>query len=182
MGLDLTPRDYLEMLTEEYREYQEHWQAVVTVVVGSGKGTRLETRRYRVSMRKAINCCALSNALPEIIFTQYGDTEPQKVHNAESHKAYRDYLQAQCTAHLTVQDICEFSKHGPTLWRKSVSVQDAKRIKRKEGFFMGLLALTMEREVERLEVRHRGGRTEFLDEILEQVTTSWNVIFDQDKL
>ena len=182
MSLDLTPRDYLEMLTEEYREYQEHWQAVVTVAVGSGTKTRLEARRYRVSMRKAINCCALSNALPEIIFTQYGDTEPQKVHNAKSHNAYRDYLQTQCTAHLTVRDICEFSKHGPTLWRKSVSVQDAKRIKRKEGFLAGLLKLPMEREVERLEVRHGDGRTEFLDEILEQVITSWKTIFDRDKL
>jgi hypothetical protein len=133
-------------------------------------------------MRKAINCCALSNALPEIIFTQYGDTEPQKVHDAKNHNAYRDYLKAQCTAHLTVRDICDFSKHGPTLGRKSVSVQDAKRIERKVGFFMGLLLLTMEREVERLEVRHGDGRTEFLDEILEQMTTSWNAIFDQDKL
>jgi hypothetical protein len=34
MGLDLTPQQYLEMLTEEYQEYQEHWQA----------------NRYRVSM------------------------------------------------------------------------------------------------------------------------------------
>src|SRR5262245_65460289 len=101
MSLDLTPRDYLEMLTEEYREYQEHWQAVVTVAVGSGTKTRLEARRYRVSMRKAINCCALSNALPEIIITQYGDTEPQKVHNAKNRSGYRDYTQTQCTAPLS---------------------------------------------------------------------------------
>jgi hypothetical protein len=45
MGLDLTPRDYLEMLTDEYREYRDN----------------------RLSMRKAINCCGLSNALPEVI-------------------------------------------------------------------------------------------------------------------
>ena len=45
MGLDLTPRNYLEMLTDEYREYRDN----------------------RLSMRKAINCCGLSNALPEVI-------------------------------------------------------------------------------------------------------------------
>ena len=45
MGLDLTPRDYLGMLTDEYREYRDN----------------------RLSMRKAINCCGLSNALPEVI-------------------------------------------------------------------------------------------------------------------
>ena len=45
MGLDLTPRDYLEMLTDEYREYRDN----------------------RLSMRKVINCCGLSNALPEVI-------------------------------------------------------------------------------------------------------------------
>src|SRR5262249_57499898 len=66
MSLDLTPRDYLEMLTEEYREYQEHWQAVVTVAVGSGTKTRLEARRYRVSMRKADNCRPPPNRPPEI--------------------------------------------------------------------------------------------------------------------
>jgi hypothetical protein len=44
MGLDLTPRDYLEMLTDEYREYLDN----------------------PLSMRKAINCCGLANALPKL--------------------------------------------------------------------------------------------------------------------
>ena len=42
MGLDLSPRDYLEMLTDEYREYR--------------------LSHDRTLMRKAINCCGLSNA------------------------------------------------------------------------------------------------------------------------
>ena len=41
-GLNLTPREYLEMLTEEYRDYQEEWHA----------------NQYKVSMRKAINGAA----------------------------------------------------------------------------------------------------------------------------
>jgi hypothetical protein len=68
------------------------------------------------------------------------------------------------------------------LTRSSVSVQDAKRIKRKESFFYGLLKLPMEREVERLEVQYRDGQMEFLDEILERVTNCWKAIFDHDKL
>jgi hypothetical protein len=156
MGLELIPRDYLEMLREEYRAYQEHWHA----------------HDYRVSIRKAINCCGHSNALPEIIFAHYSDTEPAKVHHTHHRNAYRAYLQERCTAHLTVQDICEFYKHGPSLRRQlanarpRVSVQTVKRITRPEGFFQWLLALTESREVERLEVRHeRDGRTELMEQV-----------------
>jgi hypothetical protein len=53
MGLDLTPRNYLEMLTDEYREYRDN----------------------RLSMRKAINCCGLSNALPEVITAHHNPTD-----------------------------------------------------------------------------------------------------------
>ena len=56
MGLDLTPRDYLEMLTDEYREYRDN----------------------RLSMRKAINCCGLSNALPEVITAHHNPTDSPK--------------------------------------------------------------------------------------------------------
>jgi hypothetical protein len=69
------------------------------------------------------------------------------------------------------------------LERPDVSVQEAKRITRQEGFATGLLlALTQPHEVERLKVRHLDGRTEFLDEILEQVITSWRAIFERDRL
>ena len=88
MGLDLTPRDYLEMLREEYQEYQDHWH----------------DHDYRVSMRKAINCCALSNALPEIITAHKNPTDPPKVLKNKT-TAYRRYLQTQCKAHHTVRDI-----------------------------------------------------------------------------
>jgi hypothetical protein len=64
-----------------------------------------------------------------------------------------------------------------------VSVQIVKRIIQPEGFYQGLAALTETREVERLEIRHeRDGRTESVDQVLEQVIASWNTIFDQDKL
>ena len=79
--------------------------------------------------------------------------------------------------------------HGPTLRRqfkpepRKVSVQIVKRIIQLEGFYQGLAALTETREVERLEIRHeRDGRTESIDQVLEQVIASWNTIFDQDKL
>jgi hypothetical protein len=174
MSLDLTPRDYLEMLMDEHREYQEHWHA----------------HHFRVSMRKAINCCALSNALPEIIFAQYGDTEREKVHGTKSSSAYREHLRKECEVHHTVRDICDFSKHGPNLDRRDnpkhpqrVSVQNAKLIRRIESFASGLLlVIPQHREVERLVVLHRDERTELLDDILEQVTTSWRAIFGQDKL
>ena len=57
MGLDLTPRDYLGMLTDEYREYRDN----------------------RLSMRKAINCCGLSNALPEVITAHRNPTDFRKI-------------------------------------------------------------------------------------------------------
>jgi hypothetical protein len=104
------------MLTDEYREYQDYRHT-----------------RDRVSMRKAINCCGLSNAMPEIIFAHYSGTDPEKVHWAKRAGAYRVHLRKQCEAHHTVRDICNYSKHGPNLdkrdTRQPVSVKGAKRIK-----------------------------------------------------
>jgi len=93
MALDLKPREYLEMLKAEYEEYKV--SPVSTV------------------MRKAINCCSLSNAMPEIIFAEYKDTAPQKVHGAERHEDYRDYLRRECEAHHTVRDFLRFQQARP---------------------------------------------------------------------
>ena len=160
MSLNLKPVEYLVMLKDEYAEF----------------------RRDPAFVRKAINCCALSNALPEIIFAEYGSTEPHRVHGATSLWHYRDYLKGQCEAHHTVRDICDFSKHGPRLNRPCVTVKDANLVKRVEGFFQGLLALTSHREVERLMISHLDGRTQLMDDILRQVIASWDVIFARDGL
>jgi hypothetical protein len=69
MGLDLTPRNYLEMLTDEYREYRDN----------------------RLSMRKAINCCGLSNALPEVITAHHNPTDSPKDLKDKA-DTYRDQL------------------------------------------------------------------------------------------
>jgi hypothetical protein len=165
-GLNLTPREYLEMLTEEYRDYQEDWHA----------------KHYKVSMRKAINCCGLSNAMPEIILVHYGRTDPEKVHRVKNEDAYRKHLRKQSEAHHTVRDICDYSKHAK-LDRKSVSVKKAELIKLTKGSPIGfLLTLTHAHDAEWLAIRHKDGRVESMDEVLKQVTTSWKTIFDQDKL
>ena len=88
MGLDLTPRDYLEMLTDEYREYRDN----------------------RLSMRKAINCCGLSNALPEVITAHHNPTDSPKDLKDKA-DTYREQLRQRCQAHHTVRDFCEYSKH-----------------------------------------------------------------------
>jgi hypothetical protein len=171
MCLDLTPRDYLEMLTEEYREYQDHWHA-----------------HRRVSIRKAINCCALSNALPEIIIAHYSGTE--KVHNKTKTTDYRRYLRTQCEAHHTVRDICDLSKHAKLTFRygpDEPTVRNVKPIKQTKGSPVGLLlALTHAHDAERRVVRRKesAGSPQLIDmdEVLEQVITSWKAIFEQDKL
>jgi hypothetical protein len=160
MGLDLKPVQYLGMLNEEYREYKKN----------------------PLSMRKVITCCALSNAMPEIIFAEYGSTEPQKVHGAKDHGGYRERLRRECEAHHTVRDICDFSKHGPELDRPSVSVQHTRHTILQEGVFRALLALTQIQEVGRLVVTFQDGRKELMDEILVQVINSWDVIFKRDRL
>jgi hypothetical protein len=160
MSLDLEPVDYLRMLKEEYNEYR-HGPEIV---------------------RKAINCCALSNALPEIIFAKFGFTEPQKVHGAKSLLHYREHLRRECDAHHSVRDICDFSKHGPGLSRSSVSVRDTKLIRRVEGYIFGLLTLKMTLEVERLVITHQDGRTELMGGVLKQVVDSWDMIFARDGL
>jgi hypothetical protein len=169
MAFDLKPREYLEMLKAEYEEYKVSPLSTV--------------------MRKAINCCSLSNAMPEIIFAEYKDTAAQKVHGVKRHEDYRDYLRRECEAHHTVRDFCDFSKHGPVLRRQKstvpaarVSVQDAKHIIRQEGVFRGLLAITQIKEIERLVVTHLDGREQPMDEVLAQVINSWEVIFKRDAL
>jgi hypothetical protein len=159
MCLDLTPRDYLEMLTDEYREYQDN----------------------RLSMRKAINCCGLSNALPEIITAHHNPTYPPKNLKVKA-DTYREQLRQRCEAHHTVRDFCDYSKHVK-LGRKSVSVKEADRIKHTKGSPVGLtLVFTHPHDVELLVLRHQDGREEYMDEVLEQVITSWKAIFEQDKL
>jgi hypothetical protein len=161
MSFALEPVDYLRMLKEEYGEYRRSSPELI---------------------RKAITCCSLSNAMPEIVFAEYGITEPQKVHGARSHGDYRVYLRGQCEAHHTVRDLCDFSKHGPTLRRATVSVQGVKSMVRQVGIWRGLLAITEIREIGRLEVTHQNGRTELMDDILRQVIASWDVIFPRDGL
>ena len=80
MGLDLTPRDYLEMLTDEYQEYLKN----------------------PLSMRKAINCCGLSNALPEVIIVHQNPADsPDGLKRKAS--AYRKQLEQRCPAHHAVR-------------------------------------------------------------------------------
>ena len=164
-GLDLTPRDYLVMLTDEHREYQQHRHA----------------NGYQVSMRKAINCCGLSNALPEIITAHYNPTDPAGALKRKA-DAFREELRQRCEAHHTVRDFCDYSKHAK-LRRKSVSVKEAEHIKQTKGSPVGMtLAFTHAHDVELLVIRHQRGREENMDEVLEQVIASWNAIFDEDKL
>jgi len=134
-----------------------------------------------LSMRKAINCCGLANALPEIVTAHKNPTDPPDAHK---HKAveYREQLRQRCDAHHTVRDFCDYSKHVK-LGRKSVSVKEVERIKQTKGSPMGLLlALTYPQDVELLVLRHEDGREEYVDEVLEQVIASWNAILDEDKL
>lgn len=63
MSLDLKPVQYLEMLKAEHEEHKKN----------------------PLSMRKVITCCALSNAMPEIIFAEYGSTELADRPTAKSH-------------------------------------------------------------------------------------------------
>jgi hypothetical protein len=159
MGLDLTPRDYLEMLTDEYREYRDN----------------------RLSMRKAINCCGLSNALPEVITAHRNPTDPPKDLKVKA-DTYREQLQQRCKAHLTVRDFCEYSKHVK-LRRKSVSVEEAKRIKQIKGSPIGLtIIFTHSQDAALLVLRHQDGREEYMADVLERVITSWNEILEEDKL
>ena len=67
MALDLTPKDYLKMLKEEYGEFAKD----------------------PLSMRKALTCCFFSNALPEVVFKTYETRDKGKVHNAACTSDYR---------------------------------------------------------------------------------------------
>jgi hypothetical protein len=159
MGLDLTPRGYLEMLTDEYREYRDN----------------------PLSMRKAINCCGLSNALPEVIIAHQNPADPPDVHDRKA-DAYRKQLEKRCQAHHTVRDFCDYSKHVK-FGRKRVSVKEAERIKHTKGSSIGLLLLlTHPQDEELLVLRHQDGRVEYMGEVLAQVIDSWNAILDENNL
>lgn len=162
-GLDLTPRDYLEMLIDEHREYMEH-------------------RPSQISMRKAINCCGLSNALPEIITAHRNPTDSASALKRKS-RAYRKYLRDRCKAHGTVQDFCEYSKHVK-LERDTVTMEKAEQVQHTQGSSVGLLlALTHPQDLGLLVLTHKGGgRKEHMDEVLERAIASWREIFDEGKL
>jgi hypothetical protein len=159
-ALDLTPKDYLEMLKEEYSEFAEN----------------------PLSIRKALTCCFFSNALPEVVFKTYETGDKGKVHNAASSGAYRDHLrEKESAAHHTVRDLCDFSKHVYVTLRKPMVTQVAHGM-RKEGIMQGLLALTREQEIERLLVTFEDGSTQTMQEVLDKALRSWEEIFTRDKL
>jgi hypothetical protein len=51
-----------------------------------------------------------------------------------------------------------------------------------ESYLYGLLALKMHRKVEKLMIEHKDGRTELMDDVLQQVIASWDAIFARDGL
>jgi hypothetical protein len=159
MGLDLSAAEYLKMLNEEYAEY----------------------KKEPISIRRAINCCGFANALAEIIFVQYGKSEPAKVHNATDLSSYRAYLRKIGRAHHTVRDLCDLTKRS-VVRRESVEVRIAAKTKRWVGLWQSLLAFTTAKEVERLVVTFENGRTQVMDEILREVVDSWNRVFRKEGL
>ena len=132
-------------------------------------------------MRKAINCCGFADALPEIVFLQYGRSEPAKVHNATDLGSYRAYLRKNSRGHHTVRDLCDLSKRS-VLRREPVEGRAAEKTKRWEKIRQGLLAFTTAKELEKLVVTFENGRTRVMDEVLREVVDSWNRIFRKDGL
>jgi hypothetical protein len=60
-------------------------------------------------------------------------------------------------------------------------VKEIERIKQTKGCPMGLtLIFTHSQDAELLVLRHQDGREEYMEEVLEQVITSWNAILDED--
>ena len=64
-----------------------------------------------------------------------------------------------------------------------MSLKEAEGIKHTKGSPIGLtLVFTHAEDAELLVLRHQDDREEYMDVVLEQVITSWNEIFEQDKL
>jgi hypothetical protein len=100
MSFGITPRDYLTMLQEQHREY----------------------RADPLSLRKAIAVLMFANHISEHVFAAYARVDPAKVSDQRSEKSYREYMVGQKPELGVIRDLCDFSKHGPSLHRKTVAV------------------------------------------------------------
>jgi hypothetical protein len=159
MSFGLNAAEYLEMLVAEHRAF----------------------KRSTLSIRRAINCCGFANALPEIIFAQYGAGSTQ-VHGCARKEDYRTYLRERSEAHHLVRDLCDMSKHGEKLDRQSVRVKEAKSGSQKKQIAIGALGSVHTFNVRCLIITFADGHTGIVEDIIDAVVESWQKLFQEDDL
>jgi hypothetical protein len=161
MSFDISPKDYLEMV----------------------KKTHTEFRYDELSSRRLIACCIFANHLPEIVFAEYGASDPDKVHSTSSTSEYREYAMKLCPEVGIVRDLCDFGKHGPKLDRKSVQVANT-GLQRTTELDLAAMAMGIPAHVvtEKLVITLKDGEEMFADWVVATVVDFWRRTFAADSL
>jgi hypothetical protein len=162
MSFNLTPKEYLDMLIAAWEDF----------------------RLNPLSKRYLIQVCTFANHLPEIIFAEYGASNPRKVNNCSTGPQYRAHALGLCPEVGIVRDLCDFGKHGPRLDRKDVEVKETDPKEKVVGNALGLsiFGFPVAQKVEKLVITMNDGRELIADMIVANVVDFWKKKFASDHL
>lgn len=161
MSFDVSPRDYLTMLHEQHAEY----------------------RAQPLSLRKAIAVLLFANHIGEHVFASYSSGDPAKVGGRRSLQDYRSYLLGLKPELELIRDLCDFSKHGPSLNRKSVAVAKTELKETMVADYSGLLLGLMNHHPEdKIVVTLSDGSERFFDYLIDEAVQFWTGHFTDNCL
>lgn len=160
MSFAISPFDYLSFLREELSAYEAD----------------------PLSLKRAIIISLFANHIGEHVFAAYSTSDPGKVDGFQLEHDYRNHLASSKPELAIVRDICDYSKHGPTLHRKTVQVSGTGIKQALVPNFQGLLALTNHTKEERIVVTLLNGSELFFDWLIADVVRFWENLFASKKL
>ena len=87
----LNPRDYLDLLIEDYWEFFP---------------------RNRTSPKHAMRVALFAHHLHEFVWHFYADSDPAKVYNTKNPDEYKKHLITKCPEFEVVSELCNYAKHA----------------------------------------------------------------------
>lgn len=87
----LCPKDYLDLLVEEYWEFFP---------------------RNRTSSKHAMRVAMFAHHLHEFVWHFYSGSEPAKVYNTATPEEYKNALTGKCPEFEVVGELCNYAKHA----------------------------------------------------------------------
>ncbi len=156
MSFAISPSEYLTQLQESFAEF----------------------KAQPLSIGKAMSVVFFANHLSEHVFAAYSSTDLAKLDGCNTLDKYRSHLTSKNANLGIVRDLCDYSKHGPKLDRKSVQVSKTTvketMVLDSWAFAAGIVSHYAENKIV---VSLANGRQYFFDGLIADVVQFWTSLF-----